>query len=77
MLLSVLLHPLPEGLVFGLPLLGFSLLLLEDGGCFGGGSGGFRRLVPLVGQRAADSGQRRQDGKQDFRVDRFQHCCLP
>jgi hypothetical protein len=69
--LSVLLHSLPECLILGLPFLGIPLLLLKDGGNFGGGSGGFRRLVPLVAQRASDSGQSREDGEQDFSVDCF------
>jgi hypothetical protein len=42
-------HATPESLVLGLSLCGLLLLLLENGRCFGGGSGGFRRLMPLVG----------------------------
>ncbi len=48
--LLVRLDALPECLIFGLPLLGLLLLLLKNSRCFGGGSGGFRRLMPLVGQ---------------------------
>jgi hypothetical protein len=73
MLLLVCFHSLPECFVISLLFLSVPLLLLEDGRCFGGGSGGLRRLVPLVGQCAAYRGQRREDGEQDFRIDRFQH----
>jgi hypothetical protein len=73
LLLLVRLYTLPECFVTLALIFGLLLLLLKDGGCFCGGSGGFRRLMPLVGQCAAYRGQRREDGKQYFRVDRFQH----
>ncbi len=47
MLLLVRLHALPERFILGFSLLGLLLLLLKDGRCFGGGSGGFRRLMSL------------------------------
>ena len=49
-LLLIRVHTLPECLVTLALIFGLLLLLLKDGRSFGGGSGGFRRLVPLVGQ---------------------------
>src|SRR6185437_10045102 len=74
-LLLVRLYALPESLILGLSFFGVLLLLLKDGRSFGGGSGGFRRLMPLVGKRATDRGESREDGEQDFGVDGLQHWC--
>jgi hypothetical protein len=72
-LLSIRLYPLPKSLILSLLLLGILLLLLKNGRCFGGVIGGFRRLMPLVRESPAYRGQSREDGKQEFRIDRFQH----
>src|SRR5581483_2291382 len=72
-LLLVRLHALPERLILGLSFFGLLLLFLNDGRCFGGGSGGFRRLMPLVSERTTNRRARREAGEQDFRVERFQH----
>ncbi|HEV2463423.1 MAG TPA: hypothetical protein VGT04_06440 [Acidobacteriaceae bacterium] len=52
-------NTLPERRILGLSLISLFLLLLENGRCFGGGSGGFRRLVPLVGKRTTNCGEDR------------------
>jgi hypothetical protein len=65
-LLSIRLYPLPKSLILSLLLLGILLLLLKNGRCFGG-------LMPLVRESPAYRGQSREDGKQEFRIDRFQH----
>ena len=75
-LLLVRLYTPPERLILGFLFFGLLVLLLKDDRCFGGGSGGFRRLVPLVGKRATNRSENREDGKQDFRIDRFEHCGL-
>ena len=59
-LLLVRLDTLPERLIFGFSFLSLFLLLLKNDGCFGGGSGGFRRLMPLVSDRATNRGESRE-----------------
>ena len=54
-LLLIGLHALPERFILSFPFFGLLLLLLKDDRSFGSGYGGYRRLMPLVGQCASDS----------------------
>lgn len=74
--LLVRFYTLAERFIFGLAFFSLLLLLLKDGRCFSGGSGGLRRLMPLIGECTTNRAQRREDGEQDFRIDRFQHRSL-
>jgi len=73
MVLAVLFHLLPEGLVTLFLLVSIFLLLLEDGCRFLSGSRGCRCLVPSVGDRSADGCENCEDRNKYLRIDCIGH----
>jgi hypothetical protein len=65
-LLFVRFHTLPERLILSFAFFSLLLLLLKDGRSFGGGRGGFRRLMPLVTERTTYRDESREDASKSL-----------